>query len=136
MADRNAPSSFTLEQWRVEFNELASDVGDITALPLTVNGTAVTDVVESIVQLESALSSVMFPTVIDFDDSTGPGNERVKFGEHDDLQIFHDGSNSVINHTGTGNLKFQEGSTELSFPVVGGTIATEGFSVALAVALG
>lgn len=28
MANRNAPASFTFEEWRVEFNELAIDVGD------------------------------------------------------------------------------------------------------------
>lgn len=31
MAIRNATSNFTFEQWRVEFNELAADVGDISA---------------------------------------------------------------------------------------------------------
>ena len=29
MADRNAPASFTFEEWRVEFNRLATDLGDI-----------------------------------------------------------------------------------------------------------
>ena len=29
MADRNTPVTMTMEQWRVEFNELAVDVGDI-----------------------------------------------------------------------------------------------------------
>ena len=71
MADRNAPASFTFEEWRVEFNELATDVGDIANLPSTVNGNAVTDIVDAIKELESGLSSVLFPTVIDFDDSTG-----------------------------------------------------------------
>ena len=32
MADRNAPASFTFEEWRVEFNELATDVGDIAGV--------------------------------------------------------------------------------------------------------
>ena len=74
MADRNAPTSFTFEEWRVEFNELATDVGDIANLPSTINGNAVTDVVDAIAELESGLSSVLFPTVIDFDDSA----EQVK----------------------------------------------------------
>ena len=69
MADRNAPATFTFEEWRVEFNELATDVGDISSLPSSINGQAVTDIVEAIAQLESGLSSVLFPTVIDFDDS-------------------------------------------------------------------
>jgi len=104
MADRNAPASFTFEEWRVEFNELAVDVGDIANLPSTVNGNAVTDVIEAISELEGALSSVMFPTVIDFDDSTGPASERIKFGDDDDLQIYHDGTNSRIDNT-TGELQ-------------------------------
>jgi len=29
MADRNTPESFTLEEWRVEFNELAVDVATL-----------------------------------------------------------------------------------------------------------
>ena len=29
MADRNTPAAATFEEWRVEFNELATDVGDI-----------------------------------------------------------------------------------------------------------
>ena len=114
MADRNTPASFTFEEWRVEFNELAVDVGDIANLPSTVNGNAVTDVIEAIKELESGLSSVLLPTVISFEDSTGVASERIKFGTHSDLQIFHDGSNSVINHTGTGGLQLISDSTTLT----------------------
>ena len=179
MADRNAPATFTFEEWRVEFNELATDVGDISNLPTSVNGNAVTDVIEAIKELESGLSSVLFPTVIDFDDSTGAASERIKFGTSDDLQIFHDSNNSLVVHNGTGNLQIDSnnrtqvdatsgvdvqfnGATKLSslntgigingaitdssgsgamtgtltFPTIGGRIATEGFGIALAVALG
>ena len=177
MADRNAPATFTFEEWRVEFNELATDVGDISNLPTSVNGNAVSDVVEAIKELESGLSSVLFPTVIDFDDSTGASSERIKFGTSDDLQIFHDSSHSQVVHNGTGNLKIDSNNrTEvdatsgvdvqfngvtkfsstntgigivgdftdssgtmtgsLTFPLIGGKIATEGFGIALAVALG
>lgn len=136
MADRNAPASFTFEEWRVEFNQLATDVGDIANLPSTVNGNAVTDVIEAIKELESGLSSVLLPTVISFEDSTGVASERIKFGTHSDLQIFHDGSNSIINHTGTGGLQLISDSTTLTMPGGSGVIATEGFGIALAVALG
>ena len=136
MADRNTPESFTLEEWRVEFNELAVDVGDIGSLPSSVNGTSVTDIIETVVQLESAISTTMYPNVIDFGDSTNASTARIKMGLHDDLQLYHDGSNSTINHTGTGVLSFTSNSSTLSFPAVGGTISTEGFSIALAVALG
>jgi hypothetical protein len=177
MADRNAPATFTFEEWRVEFNELAVDVGDISNLPSSINGQAVTDVIEAIKELESGLCSVLFPTVIDFDDSTGAASERIKFGLHDDLQIYHDSNHSQVIHNGTGNLKVDSNSrTEvdavsgvdiqfngvtkltslntgvgidgaftdssgtmtgtLQFPIIGGKIATEGFGIALAVALG
>ena len=136
MADRNAPASFTFEGWRVEFNELATDVGDIANLPSTVNGQAVTDVIEAIQELELALSNVMFPTVIDFDDSTGVNSERIKFGTDDDLQIYHDSLNSYVNHTGTGDLILRDNGVDLTFPGASGTIAVEGFAIALTVALG
>ena len=177
MADRNAPASFTFEEWRVEFNELATDVGDVANLPATINGNAVTDVMEAIKELESGLSSVLFPTVIDFDDSTGVASERIKYGTDDDMQQYHDGSNSYLTHDGTGDLiidstsnlnldgttavniqfngttRFSSTNTgigingdivdssggmtgSLTFPQIGGNIATEGFGIALAVALG
>jgi len=136
MADRNAPASFTFEEWRVEFNELATDVGDIGNLPATINGNAVTDLVEAVQQLESAISTVLFPNVIDFDDSPDVNNERIKMGTDDDLQIFHDGSNSYLTHSGTGDLILSSNGQDLTWPTQGGTIATEGFSVAVAVALG
>ena len=47
MADRNTPQSMTLEQWRVEFNELAVDVGDITNVAATFTGTP-TDLIEAV----------------------------------------------------------------------------------------
>lgn len=136
MADRNAPAQFTFDQWRVEFNNLATDVGDISNLPSIINGNAVTDIVESIQQLESAFSTVLYPNVIDFDDSTGVDSERIKLGIDDDLQIFHDGSNSIITHSGAGELSFTSNNIELTFPTTAGTISTEGFSVAMGVALG
>jgi hypothetical protein len=123
MADRNTPASFTLEEWRLEFNELAVDVGDIANLPATVNGNAVTDIVEAIEELQSGLSTVLLPNVIDFDDSTGPSNYRIKMGTDDDLQLYHDASNSIIAHDGTGTLNVDStsgvniqygGSTKLS----------------------
>jgi len=78
----------------------------------------------------------MFPTVIDFDDSTGVNSERIKFGTDDDLQIYHDSLNSYVNHTGTGDLILRDNGVDLTFPGASGTIAVEGFAIALAVALG
>ena len=179
MADRNTPASCTLEEFRVEFNELATDDGDIGNLPATINGEAVTDIVEAVQELEGAISTVLFPNVIDFDDSTSASSERIKMGTDDDMQMYHDGSNSIITHDGDGdlnvtstsdvtidgttgvNLQFNgstkldtintginvtgdvqlsgditNGSTVLTVGATSGTIATQGFSVAMGIALG
>ena len=37
-------------------------------------------------------------------DSTGAGNNRIKLGTGDDLQIYHSGTNSFIEEVGTGDL--------------------------------
>ena len=183
MANRSVVASNTFEQFRVEFNELATDVGDVALLPSSVNGQTVNDVIGSIKQLNDGLANVLFPNVIDLPDSSGAGAGRVKFGTDDDLQIFHDGTNSKINNstgelqvnadtikvknaasnetmidatangavqiyhdnsvklastssgiTVTGNIS--NGTVNLTFPTVGGAISTEGFSIALATALG
>ena len=47
MADRTTPVTMTFEEWRVEFNELAVDVGDIANLNATFSGTP-TDLVEAV----------------------------------------------------------------------------------------
>ena len=136
MADRNTPASATFEEWRVEFNELATYVGDISNLPSSINGQSVTDVIEAITQVNNGLQGVLFPTVIDFDDSTGASSERIKFGTGDDLQIFHDSNTSIIEHSGTGNLQLKNNGQTFTLPPTGGVISSEGFSIAVAVALG
>ena len=110
MADRNAPASFTFEEWRVEFNQLATDVGDIANLPSTVNGVSVTDTIEAIKELQNGLATVILPNVIDFEDSTSASTYRIKMGISDDLQLYHDASNSIIKHDGTGNLNIDSTS--------------------------
>jgi hypothetical protein len=39
-------------------------------------------------------------------------NVKANFGTGNDLQIFHDGSNSIIRDAGTGSLKFQYGTSD------------------------
>ena len=189
MADRSVAASNTFEQFRVEFNELAGDVGDVATLPTRINGQTVSDVIGGIKQLNDGLANVLFPNVIDLPDSTNASTGRVKFGGGDDFQLFHDGTNSKINNTTgelqvnadtfklknaasdetmmdgtangavqlyhnnsvklastsagitvTGNIQssgnITNGSVNLTFPTVGGAISTEGFSIALATALG
>jgi hypothetical protein len=47
MADRTTPVTMTFEEWRVEFNELATDVGDIANVNADFEGTP-TDLIEAI----------------------------------------------------------------------------------------
>jgi len=39
-------------------------------------------------------------------------NDKAQFGAGNDLQIYHDGSNSLINDNGTGSLKLQQGGSD------------------------
>ena len=144
MADRNAPASFTFEEWRVEFNELSVDVGDITGITGASGIIAsATDVVEAITLLNTAVNN----TDLDFTADSGSAgsvseNESLDFqGTANQITTASDGNNQVtfalantVNIvTGISN----SGMTgTLTFPTVGGVISTEGFGIALAVALG
>ena len=57
-------------------------------------------------------------------------NDKATFGASDDLQIYHDGSNSRIVDTGTGNLKIQ--ATDIEISDVGGSKSFSGTSGAQA----
>ena len=50
-------------------------------------------------------------------------NIKVKFGTDSDLQIFHNTSDSIINASGTGNIKLQDsGNTKVEVTSTGATI--------------
>ena len=100
MADRNVVGSNTFEQFRVEFNELATDVGDIANLTGASGIIAsATDVIEAITTINTSVGNEL-----DLPDSSGVGVGRVKLGDSDDLQIYHDGTSSRIDNT-TGELQ-------------------------------
>lgn len=147
MADRNVTTSNTLEQFRVEFNELATDVGDIASIT-GASGTiaSATDVIEAVVQINNALDSS------DLDVTTDSGTVAIDL----DTEVLSiSGTSNEIETSGTGNAvtiglpnnvtisgnatiggNITNGSVNLTFPTVGGTVSTEGFSIALATALG
>ena len=101
MADRIVNASDTFETFRVEFNELATDVGDIASITAASGVIAsATDVVEAVVQLNTNANAGVFTNI-----------------------------------TVTGNILNGSGVT-LNLPSTSGTISTEGFSIALATALG
>ena len=152
MADRNVAGSNTFEQFRVEFNELATDVGDIASIT-GASGTiaSATDVIEAVVQINNALDAAdldgagdsgTFAVDLDTQSLTiaGTTNEIETSASGQTLTI---GLPNAVTISGTltaGNLQtggnITNGSVNLTFPTVGGAISTEGFSIALATALG
>lgn len=155
MADRNAPASFTFEEWRVEFNELATDVGDIGGLPATINGNAVTDVIEALSELNDAISTTGITlsgdggsdetlVISDTLEIAGGDNVTTTVSATDTLTVALD---SAI--TGMDSIRYDGTSFNTTLlatdptvnrtvylPDTDGTLTTEGFSIALAVALG
>ena len=143
MADRVVNPSDTFEVFRTTFNSTAADVGDIASITGASGVIAsANDVIEAVVLLNTQLSSGQ-----DLEDSTGTGHtatNRIKLGTHDDLHIYHNNTNSYIEHltTGsdssatTGNLVLKNKAVEVTLPSTSGVISTEGFSIALATALG
>ena len=152
MADRNVIASNTFEEFRVEFNELATDVGDIASIT-GASGTiaSATDVIEAVVQINNALDRADLDVTtdsgtvaIDLDTEvlsiSGTSNEIETSGAGNAVTI---GLPNAVTISGTltaGNLQtggnITNGSVNLTFPTVGGTVSTEGFSIALATALG
>ena len=158
MADRNVAASNTFEQFRVEFNELATDVGDIASIT-GASGTiaSATDVIEAVVQINNALDAAdldgagdsgTFAVDLDTQSLTIAGTtneiETVASGQTLTIGLPNavtiSGTMTAGNFTTSGNLQtggnITNGSVNLTFPTVGGTISTEGFSIALATALG
>lgn len=121
MADRNVTTSNTLEEFRVEFNELAVDVGDITSVTGASGMIAsATDVIEAVVALNSNSATSANPVitgVASFPDgsaaapsitNTGDTNTGIFFGAADQVDITVGGSQILsVQSTGisvTGNI--------------------------------
>lgn len=53
-------------------------------------------------------------------------NDKIRFGTGNDLEIFHNASDSIINDAGTGSLKLQQGgATKLEVTTTGVTVADD-----------
>ena len=62
--------------------------------------------------------------VATLDTTRFPDNTSLYFGDDDDLQILHDGSDSIINDNATGSLKLQQGgNTRLEVTGMGVTVS-------------
>ena len=108
MADRNVTTSNTLEEFRVEFNELAVDVGDIASVTGASGMIAsATDVVEAVVALNSNSATSANPVITgiaSFPDgsasapsitNTGDTNTGIYFSAADHVDITVGGTNIV-----------------------------------------
>ena len=147
MADRSVAASNTFEEFRVEFNELATDVGDIASIT-SASGiiASASDIVEAVTLLNTAVN------VSDLDGAGDSGTFAVDLdtqsltiaGTTNEIETTASGQTLTIglpnNVTISGNAtiggNITNGSINLTFPTVGGAISTEGFSIALATALG
>ena len=147
MANRSVAASNTFEEFRVEFNELATDVGDIADITGASGIIAsANDIVEAVTLLNTAVN------VSDLDGAGDSGTFAVDLdtqsltiaGTTNEIETVASGQTLTIglpnNVTISGNAtiggNISDGSVNLTFPTVGGTISTEGFSIALATALG
>ena len=147
MADRVVNGSNTFEEFRVEFNELATDLGDIASITGATGIIAdATDVVEAVTLLNTAVN------ISDLDGAGDSGTFAVDLdtqsltiaGTTNEIETVASGQTLTIglpnNVTISGNAtiggNISNGSVNLTFPTVGGAISTEGFSIALATALG
>ena len=135
MADRNVTTSNTLEEFRVEFNELAVDVGDIASVTGASGMIAsATDVIEAVVALNSNSATSANPVitgVASFPDgsaaapsitNTGDTNTGIFFGAADQVDITVGGSqilsvqstgiNVTGNITASGNITMGDAATD------------------------
>ena len=135
MADRNVTSSNTLEEFRVEFNELAVDVGDIASITGASGIIAsASDIVEAVTAINSAAATSASPVitgVASFPDgsasapsitNTGDTNTGIFFGGADQVDIGVGGTGIVSvtstglgvtgNITATGNITMGDADTD------------------------
>jgi len=105
----------TLEEFRIEFNKLVTDVSG-----LSLGNTFDTQIIfegDTDDTFETAISvtdptadrSIVFPNqsgnvLLDSANITLANDIELQFGTDSDLKIFHNGSNSIIRDAGTGSL--------------------------------
>ena len=129
MADRNAPASFTFEEWRVEFNQLATDVGDIGNLP-NVGGINPTDIIEALKQLNSGITL-----------SDGSNTQALQAGTTFTVNGTANEIETTVSATDTLTIGLPNdvtvsGNLTVNGNISGTGVADQGFAIAMAVALG
>ena len=128
MADRNAPASFTFEEWRVEFNQLATDVGDIGNLP-NVGGNNPTDIIEALTQLNSGITL-----------SDGSNTQALQAGTTFTVNGTANEIETTVSATDTLTIGLPNnvtisGDLTVNGNLSGASIADQGFAIAMSIAL-
>ena len=134
MADRNAPASFTFEEWRVEFNQLATDVGDITNIPSSINGVSTSDLVEAVTNLNTAVTSGFTVSDGSNTQAVGIGNTLTVNGTTNEIETAVSATDTLT--IGLPNNVTIAGNLTVNGSLTGGSVAAEGFAIAMSIALG
>ena len=125
----NVTTANTFEQWRVKTNELGTGIGDLD--DVTNSDIGATTIVAAVKAHQNIVASSLASTGgtmtgnMDFND-----NVKARFGTGDDLEIYHDGSNSYIKDVGTGNLKITAPQVDFSADVdIDGTLEADAITI-------
>ena len=126
----NVTTANTFEQWRVKTNELGTKIGDLDEVTNSdIGATTIVAAVkahQSIVAGSITLSGGVEMTG-DLDWADGA---KIKMGAGNDLEIYHDGSNSYIKDVGTGNLKITAPQVDFSADVdIDGTLEADAITI-------
>ena len=128
MADRNAPASFTFEEWRVEFNQLATDVGDIGNLP-NIGGNNPTDIIEALTQLNSGITLSDGTTT----QALQVGNTLTVSGTTNEIEATVSATDTLT--IGLPNDVTVSGNLTVNGNISGTGVADQGFAIAMSIAL-
>ena len=124
-------TSATLEQFRVEFNNLVSDVKGLESGAASFSNIEIKE--DGGLTFEGAFRTITFPdatgtvlmtgTTIDgantslaFGDSSSSADARMQFGASQDMQLYHDGSNSFIDNN-VGALKIATSTSGIAVTI-------------------
>lgn len=101
MAIINVLLTDTFDTWRQKTNTLGTNQGDLANLD---SSFAATDLVSALNEIKAGDDL----TQLNLGDSTGLTVNRIRLGDSDDLQLYHDGTDSIIAAAG---LKIQNAGT-------------------------
>ena len=126
----NVTTANTFEQWRVKTNELGTKIGDLDEV--TNSDIGATTIVAAVKAHQSIVagSITLSGNVEMTGDLDWADGAKIKMGTGNDLEIYHDGSNSYIKDVGTGNLKITAPQVDFSADVdIDGTLEADAITV-------